>query len=266
MTILSKLLARGSHFMRQANVQRRVMSSVSLKYRQSSTSASSTVPNNQILYRAVSSQPSNIAEEFYPLGNFIVNHSTMPVVDIMDSDTLDKLMEYSTISPYPVSIEELIEHGDRNNYSEERSYWFLKKEVAVRLAHMIMEIQHLPRELQAEEKCLFTIQKYSQSFKEVIEFENKDPTTEVLHEFMELLFKFKDRHSVSNIDAIKSKVENVLLQDTVHNMAQACLSMKERLNIPADDVNSLIFASIKVFLDRLYTSRIGIHMITNQVK
>ena len=47
-------------------------------------------------------------------------------------------------------------------------------------------------------------------------------------------------------------------------MAQACVTMKERLNIPADDVNSLIFASIKVFLDRLYTSRIGIHMITNQ--
>merc|ERR1719319_1248915 len=47
-------------------------------------------------------------------------------------------------------------------------------------------------------------------------------------------------------------------------MAQACVSMKERLNIPADDVNSLIFASIKQFLDRLYTSRIGIHMITNQ--
>ena len=105
----------------------------------------------------------------------------MPVVDIMESDTLDKLMEYSTISPYPVSIEELIEHGDPTNYTEERSYNFLKKEVAVRLAHMIMEIQHLPKELHMEEKCLFTIQKYSQSFKEVIEFCKAngafDPTT-----------------------------------------------------------------------------------------
>ena len=121
----------------------------------------------------------------------------MPVVDIMESDTLDKLMEYSTISPYPVSIEELIEHGDRNNYTEERSYYFLKKEVAVRLAHMIMEIQHLPKELHAEEKCLFTIQKYSQSFKEVIRFEDLPASPDVLTSFMELLFKFKDRHSVN---------------------------------------------------------------------
>ena len=46
-------------------------------------------------------------------------------------------------------------------------------------------------------------------------------------------------------------------------MAQACVSMKDRLNISVDDSNSLIFNSIKMFLDRLYTSRIGIHMITD---
>ena len=121
----------------------------------------------------------------------------MPVVDIMEKEDLDKLMEYSTISPYPVSIEELLENGNRDKYSEENSYRFLKKEVAVRLAHMIMELQHLPREIHAEEKCRFTIDKYCTSFNEVIRFENKDPTPEVLEEFMELLFRFKYRHEVS---------------------------------------------------------------------
>jgi len=47
-------------------------------------------------------------------------------------------------------------------------------------------------------------------------------------------------------------------------MAEACVSMKEKLNISMDDVHNQIFISIKTFLDRLYTSRIGIHMITNQ--
>ena len=121
----------------------------------------------------------------------------MPIVDIMEKDDLDKLMEYSTISPYPVSIEELLEKGNRANYSEETSYMFLKKEVAVRLAHMIMELQHLPKELHAEAKCRFTIEKYCTSFNEVIKYENRNPTQETLQDFMELLFRFKVRHQVN---------------------------------------------------------------------
>ena len=121
----------------------------------------------------------------------------MPVVEIMEATVLDKLMEYSTISPYPVSIEELLENGDKENYSEEQSYMFLKKQVAVRLAHMIMELQHLPQELHAEEKCRTTMEKYCESFAEVIQFETKDPTPKVLKDFMEVLFRFKDRHQVN---------------------------------------------------------------------
>ena len=120
----------------------------------------------------------------------------MPVVDIMDQDMLDKLMEYSTISPRPVSIEELMEHSNPDLYTEQHSYMFLRKEVAVRLAHMLMELQHLPKELHKEDQCIYTIEKYSQSFSEIIEFENKEPSLEALQEFMQLLFTFKSRHKV----------------------------------------------------------------------
>ena len=158
--------------------------------------------------------------DLFPLGNFmgkkinfsiqegkinipiLVNHSTMPVVDIMEPKDLDKLMEYSTISPYPVSIEELLENGNKDNYSEEQSYRFLKKEVAVRLAHMIMELQHLPKELHAEDKCRFTIEKYCTSFNEAIQFENRDATPETLQDFMKLLIRNKERHQVNDLQAI----------------------------------------------------------------
>jgi len=183
----------------------------------------------------------------FPLQNFMVDHATMPVVDIMEATLLDKLMEYSTISPYPVSIEELLENGDKENYSEEQSFMFLRKQVAVRLAHMIMELQHLPKELHAEEKCRATMERYCVSFSEVLQFETKDPSPEVLKDFMETLFRFKDRHRI-----------------TAHNMAEACVSMKQKLNISMDDVHNPTFISIKMFLDRLYTSKIGIHMITDQ--
>ena len=125
---------------------------------------------------------------------YLVNHATMPVVEIMDPFILEKLMEYSTISPYPVSIAELLENGNKEIYSEEQSYKFLKKQVAVRLAHMVMELQHLPKELHAEKKCRSTMEKYCQSFDEIIQFEKKDPAPVVLKDFMEFLFKFKDRH------------------------------------------------------------------------
>ena len=120
------------------------------------------------------------------------------------------------------------------------------------MAHMIMELQHLPHELHAEAMCQLTISKYSQSFSQAIQFENRDPTKENLTEFMDMLVTFKSRH-----------------ENTVHDMAKACLNMKERLNISVssehtDDSTSLLFSSIKLLLDRMYTSRIGIHMITNQ--
>eukprot|EP00091_Calanus_sinicus_P014509 TRINITY_DN3207_c0_g1_i1.p1 TRINITY_DN3207_c0_g1~~TRINITY_DN3207_c0_g1_i1.p1 ORF type:complete len:170 (-),score=51.98 TRINITY_DN3207_c0_g1_i1:8-517(-) len=131
--------------------------------------------------------------------------------------------------------------------TEEDSFTHLKMEVAVRLAHMIMELQHLPRELHAEERCHHTISLYSKSFSQIIEFEEREPDQDTLAEFMELLITFKARH-----------------KDTVNDMALACMRMKERLNIPKDEVSSHVFTSIKTFLDRLYTSRISIHMITNQ--
>ena len=82
------------------------------------------------------------------------------------------------------------------------------------MAHMIMELQHLPHELHAEAMCQLTISKYSQSFSQAIQFENRDPTKENLTEFMDMLVTFKSRH-----------------ENTVHDMAKACLNMKERQHL-----------------------------------
>ena len=47
-------------------------------------------------------------------------------------------------------------------------------------------------------------------------------------------------------------------------MAEACNAMKEKLSICSNDINNHLFSATKIFLDRLYTNRIGIHMITDQ--
>ena len=47
-------------------------------------------------------------------------------------------------------------------------------------------------------------------------------------------------------------------------MAEACVSLRLKLSISLDDVHNQTFITIKTFLDRLYTNKIGIHMITDQ--
>ena len=79
----------------------------------------------------------------------------------MERDLVEKLMEYSLMSPQPMSFKEMIECGDRSRYSEdeEESFKFLKKEMAIRIAHMIMELQRLPKDLHEEEVCMKTMDK-----------------------------------------------------------------------------------------------------------
>ena len=156
--------------------------------------------------------------------------------------TLDKLLEYSTKSPVALTTEEHLAHA---RYFEEQHYRFLQRELAVRLANVIMEFQHLPWQLHAENLCVETIAQYTQSFKDVMQFEGKEERTlisypktpkKVLERFRGMLVTLRDRH-----------------EDSVRQMALACARVSGRHNLVMD-----------VFLNRLYTSHISLNMITNQ--
>lgn len=177
-----------------------------------------------------------------------IDTETMPALAVLDSVALTKLSSFSSLSPRAVSVEEMLDRSEGSIYSsQEKSFNFLKREVAVRLAHMIMELQHLPKELQAESACQKTIADYCQSFGEVLKFEDLEASDVALEDFRTTLLTFRQRH-----------------EETVHHMALAYTAMKETHNMDMDDSSSyLIFNSIKLFLDRFYTSRISIRLITN---
>ena len=143
---------------------------------------------------------------------------------------VDELMEHSAISPYPLSTQELLDIGHNKHCYCYECYRFLKMEVAVRLAHMIIELQSLPVEVLTEGKCVLTIEKYCRSFNEVIQFENKDSNPEAKKEFNKLLLRFRDRH-----------------QDTETNMTEACDNIRKKFNISLDDVHNQIFISCNLF-------------------
>ena len=120
----------------------------------------------------------------------------MPVQDMLDKEKVDKLVEYSTKFPKAVNAADLLENQESGEYSEEKSFQFLREEVAVRLAHLVMELQHLPKELRLERQMLLLMQKYSQSFSQIIEFEKKEGDQQTLEDFRNLLVDLKERHKV----------------------------------------------------------------------
>ena len=123
----------------------------------------------------------------------------MPVQDMLVKEKVDKLIEYSTFFPKAVNAAGLLENQESGEYTESCSYKFLREEVAVRLAHLVMELQHLPKELRLEEKMLDLMQNYSLSFSEVTEFEHREPDQQTLLDFKNLLLEMKKRHKVCSI-------------------------------------------------------------------
>ena len=60
------------------------------------------------------------------------------------TDQLDqKLLQYTRVSPTPISIAEFLERGEPSKTSEAASYRHLVHECLVRLSHMITEVEQL---------------------------------------------------------------------------------------------------------------------------
>ena len=127
--------------------------------------------------------------------------------------------------------------------SDKDSFIFLRKELPVRLANMMQEMQLLPENLLRMPSVSLVQSWYERSFEEVLKFESgnaDDPVT--LESFCEALIKIRNRHS-----------------NVVPTMAQGVLELKE--THPVDQQTE---HSIQYFLHRFYMSRISIRMLINQ--
>jgi len=166
----------------------------------------------------------------------------------VSANTLEnKLSEWSARNPTPISIAEFLERGGNGKLDEEVSYVHLVQEVLVRLAHLIVELQHLPQELTEQENCRCVTRDYKQSFSELLEFEKVDPDPETLRKWSRLLKTWKQRH-----------------QDVVPMMARACMQMKNRYGMDLEREDCAITRTVQYCLDRLYMSRISLNMLCNQ--
>ncbi|XP_035383064.1 pyruvate dehydrogenase kinase, isozyme 3b [Electrophorus electricus] len=157
-------------------------------------------------------------------------------------DVTTRIEYYSRFSPSPMSIKQFLDFG-RENACEKTSYMFLRKELPVRLANTMREITLLPGNLLSQPSVQLVQTWYSQSFAELLEYENQcpeDPRT--LNNFLDTLIQIRNRHN-----------------DVVPTMAQGVIEYKEKFGF-----DPFISSNVQYFLDRFYTSRISFRMLINQ--
>ncbi|XP_069121722.1 pyruvate dehydrogenase (acetyl-transferring) kinase, mitochondrial-like [Argopecten irradians] len=156
--------------------------------------------------------------------------------------------KYASFSPSPVSIRDLLDFGSKTG-NEETSFVFLRHELPVRLANIMKEIRHLPKNLRSMPSVNLVKSWYDQSFEEILEFEDKKVVDKaILKDFSEGLQKIKNRHS-----------------KVVETMAQGVLELQETYptyyNFTTVNTNT---EAIRYFLDRFLLSRISIRMLISQ--
>lgn len=167
-------------------------------------------------------------------------HFTMRVSAKVSANITKMVDFYSQFNPSPLSIKQFIDFG--LSACQRKSFVFLRKELPVRLANIMKEINLLPDNLLRMPSVNQVNDWYVRSFSEILEFEKTDVTDKMLDRFCQSLIKIRNRHT-----------------DVVQTMAQGVLELKESHKIDQQTENS-----IQYFLDRFYMSRISIRMLINQ--
>ncbi|XP_031573649.1 pyruvate dehydrogenase (acetyl-transferring) kinase, mitochondrial-like [Actinia tenebrosa] len=149
------------------------------------------------------------------------------------------IQRYSRYQQSILSIEQYTSFGKRAKTLD--SYKFGKHELPIRLAHIIREIDLLPKNLLKTPSVELVRSWYVQSFSELVEFEDENGDEETANRFTDMLAKIKQRHN-----------------NVVETMAQGIMELRERGG------KDVLHPSIQYFLDRFYMNRIGIRMLITQ--
>lgn len=166
------------------------------------------------------------------------------LVDSLPREIVDDIFSHALKKQTGVSLKYMLDFGAT---PIERqlilSAQFLHKELPVRLAHRVAELENLPYGLSTKPHVLKVRDWYVESFRDLRQFPNiKDSTDEV--NFTEMLKHIYIRH-----------------KNVVPTMAMGVAELKQEL---ADGIGLNELPEIHQFLDGFYLSRIGIRILIGQ--
>ncbi|KAJ7532695.1 hypothetical protein O6H91_13G014700 [Diphasiastrum complanatum] len=164
--------------------------------------------------------------------------------DSLSSNLLDDIYKCSFKKQMSVSLKQMMEFGQfPTGKNLMASAQFLHKELPVRLAHRVTELENLPFGLSQKAPVLTVRDWYVDSFKDLRSFpEIQDRGHEL--KFTELINEIKTRHN-----------------NVMPTMALGIRELKEDLGRKKGLIS---LPEIHQFLDRFYLSRIGIRMLIGQ--
>lgn len=164
------------------------------------------------------------------------------VVPKSREEALGLIARYARRSATPVSLRQLLEFGRRPTPKKLLlAAQLMHRELAIRLAHRVVELQALPYGLSAMRSVRRVRELYENSFADIVMYPRPEKEGEEERRFTELLRHIRDRHA-----------------DVVRQIACGVLELKQSCGMGADDIQ------ISSFLDRFYTSRIGIRVLISQ--
>lgn len=166
---------------------------------------------------------------------------------VTEKTAIERIKEMQKLTPTSLSVQELLSFPQQTN-PEERSFIFLRKQLLIRLANIIFEIECLPKAFRQQPSFAQCQEWYWQSFKDILRFEEvdaRDITNQ--QEFTACLQKVVNRHST-----------------VVETMAHAVLEYKHYSNYESPNNNREFRRELTKFLDRFFMSRIGIRLLINQ--
>jgi len=150
------------------------------------------------------------------------------------------LTRYTNFQPSPLTLEKLLHFG--RHATEGQSYDFLRKELPVRFANILSEIQHLPEPISSVPSIQTVHGWYAETFEDVLQFENKKGDDEEnLSDFSDSIATILRRHA-----------------SVVETLAQGILELREKHYTKSHEQN------MQYFLDRFYANRISCRMLINQ--
>uniref|UniRef100_A0A915CQM2 Protein-serine/threonine kinase n=1 Tax=Ditylenchus dipsaci TaxID=166011 RepID=A0A915CQM2_9BILA len=147
---------------------------------------------------------------------------------------------YSRFRPASLTMKQYLDFGRTG--TAESSYQFLRTELLVRMSNIMKEFDLLPLSLLQTPSAQLVEGWYKQSFEELLQFRDLEPSKETNTKFNNQIRQILRRHNT-----------------VVETMAEAIIELKE-----SSGIDMASERNIQYFLDRFYLNRISIRMLQNQ--